>query len=232
MTFTVVARSAEDGALGICLATGPYGVASRCPHVRGGVAAISSQCHSNPKLGEIGLDLAQNGMTPAQILTALANYDSHFEYRQIGIVTADGETGVHSGVEGKDFTGHKLGDGFVVMGNAIAGNQVIEAMYQAYLDEASQDFEERLMRTLEAGYRAGGQPIGQCSAGLIVAPPGARPRTDLRVDVAHPSPEEGGDAVLDLRRVFDAFKPLIPYYSDYWPDHPEVYWTEWRDRVG
>ncbi len=129
MTFTVVARSAEDGALGICLATGPYGVASRCPHVRGGVAAISSQCHSNPKLGEIGLDLAQNGMTPAQILTALANYDSHFEYRQVGIVTADGEAGVHSGAKGKDLTCHQLGDGFVVLANAIAGNQVIEVMY-------------------------------------------------------------------------------------------------------
>ncbi len=119
MTFTVVARSAEDGALGICLATGPWGVASRCPHVRGGVAAISSQCHSNPKLGRIGLDLAQNGMTPAEILTALRNYDPHFEYRQVGIVTNAGEVGVHSGANGKDYTGHKLGDGFVTMGKVI-----------------------------------------------------------------------------------------------------------------
>ncbi len=92
---------------------------------------------------------------------------------------------------------------------------------------ADQDFEERLVRTLEAGYQAGGQPIGQRSAGLIVAVPGRRPRTDLRVDMAKPLPEEGGDAVQDLRRAFDAFQPLIRYYSDYWPDHPEVYWKDW-----
>ncbi len=227
MTFTVVARDAKDGALGICLATGPYAVASRCPHLAGGVAAISSQCHSNPRLGEIGLDLARNGLKPAEILCALGNYDQHFEYRQVGIVTCAGEVGVHSGAKGKEYTGHKTGDGFVVMGNAIAGADVIDAMHTAYIDQADQDFEERLVRTLEAGYQAGGQPIGQRSAGLIVAVPGRRPRTDLRVDMANPLPEEGGDAVQDLRRAFDAFQPLIPYYSDYWPDHPEVYWKDW-----
>ena len=195
MTFTVVARSNLDGALGICLATGPYGVASRCPHVRGGVAAISSQCHSNPKLGLIGLDLAQNGMTPDEILTALRNFDPHFAYRQLGIVTDAGEVGVHSGANGRDYTGHATGDGFLVMGNAIAGRQVVEAMHEAYLGQGEQDFEERLLRTLEAGYGAGGQTIGQRSAGLIVVEAGRHPRTDLRIDMANPLPEAGGDAV-------------------------------------
>jgi uncharacterized Ntn-hydrolase superfamily protein len=196
------------------------------------VAAISSQCHSNPKLGRIGLDLAQNGMSPAEILTALANYDPHFDYRQVGIVTHEGEVGVHSGAKGKAYTGHKLGDGFATLGNALAGPQVIEAMHAAYIEHSGQDFEERLMATLEAGYGAGGQPIGQCSAGLIVALPGRHPRTDLRIDMANPLPEAGGDAVLELRRLFDAFKPLIPYYADYWPDHPEVYWKDWLKQVG
>jgi uncharacterized Ntn-hydrolase superfamily protein len=231
LTFTVVARDPQSRALGICLATSPLGVASRCPHMRGGVAAISSQCHSNPKLGVMGLDLAQNGLTPEQILTTLRAYDPYFEYRQVGIVNIDGTVAVHSGSKGKDFTGHKIGDGFVVMGNGLAGPQVVAAMYDAFAGSIAGDFEERLVSTLEAGYRAGGETIGQLSAGLVVALPGQRPRTDLRVDMAKPTPKEGGDAVLDLRRVFDAYKPLIPYYSEYWPAHPDMQWTEWLERA-
>ena len=230
MTFTVVARCPDTKALGICLATSPLGVASRCPHMRGGIAAISSQCHSNPRLGVIGLDLAQNGLAPSEILTALRAYDPLFDYRQVGIVAITGEVAVHSGTKGKDFTGHRVGDGFVVMGNSLAGPQVIAAMYDAYAAAAGEFLEERLVRTVEAGYGAGGEAVGQLSAGLIVAMPGQRPRTDLRIDMARPAPEEGGDAVLDLRRLFDAYRPLIPYYSEYWPTHPEVTRTEWLAR--
>jgi uncharacterized Ntn-hydrolase superfamily protein len=79
------------------------------------------------------------------------------------------------------------------------------------------------MLAIEAGFAAGGEPIGQKSAGLLVsAPEYDRPLVDLRIDMASPLPSEGGDAVRDLRRVFDAYKPLIPYYADYWLDHPEV----------
>ncbi len=179
----------------------------------------------------MGLDLAQNGLTPEQILTTLRAYDPYFEYRQVGIVTIDGAVAVHSGAKGKDFTGHKTGDGFVVMGNGLAGPQVVSAMYDAFVGGKGLDFEERLVRTLEAGYGAGGETIGQLSAGLVVAMPGQRPRTDLRVDMANPTPKEGGDAVLDLRRVFNAYKPLIPYYSEYWPVNPDMQWTEWLERA-
>ena len=40
-------------------------------------------------------------------------------------------------------------------------------------------------------------------------------------------PEEGGDAVKELRKLFDNFKILIPYYAGFWLDHPEVNWKEW-----
>ena len=207
-------------------------MASRCPHVRSGVAAISSQCHTNWRLGLIGLDLASNGLTPDQILTALRGYDPHFDYRQVGIVTIDGAAAAHSPQKGAAYTGHKVGDGFVAMGNGLAGSQVVDAIYDGFVANADQEFAERLVRSIEAGYAAGGEPIGQQSAGLIVAGPDCeRPLVDLRVDMASPLPKDGGDAVKDLRRVFDAFKPLIPYYADYWLDHPDVSYREWQDRA-
>lgn len=228
MTFTIVARCPETRALGICIATSPLGVASRCPHIRPGVAAISSQCHTNWRLAHIGLDLAQNGLTPTQIIEALRSYDPHFDYRQIGIVLPDGRVAAHSAPLGKDYTGHRCGEGFVAMGNGLASSAVVDAIHDSFAAESAADFAERLVRAIEAGYAAGGEPVGQLSAGLIVCAPNlARPLVDLRVDMAHPGPAEGGDAVKDLRRTFDAYKALIPYYSEFWLDNPTVQWDEW-----
>jgi hypothetical protein len=36
-----------------------------------------------------------------------------------------------------------------------------------------------------------------------------------------------GDAVRDLRRVFDAYRPLTDYYERYWPDHPRIGADQW-----
>lgn len=231
MTFTIVARCPETLQLGICLATSPLGVASRCPHVRGGVAAISSQCHSDWRLGLAGLELARKGWTPDQILAALRQRDAFFDYRQIGIVTADGQAAAHSPSKGAAYTGHRVGAGFVAMGNGLAGAQVVDAIYDSFAAEESVSFFERLVRAIEAGFAAGGEPIGQKSSGLIVcAPDVERPLIDIRVDMANPLPADGGDAVRDLRRVFDAYQKLVPYYADYWLDNPEVSSAEYLNR--
>lgn len=233
MTFTIVARCPESAQLGICLATSPLGVASRCPHVRPGVAAISSQCHSNWRLAHIGLDLAGNGLSPSQIVTALRSYDPHFdEFRQVGIVLADGAVAAHSPSLGKAYTGHRTGEGFVAMGNGLRDAGVVDAIYDSFAGSGGLAFADRLVRAIEAGFEAGGEPVGQLSAGLIVCAPDARrPLVDLRIDMAYPGPEEGGDAVKDLRRVFDAYRPLIPYYADFWLDNPTVKWADFIARA-
>lgn len=231
MTFTVVARCPETRALGVCLATSPYFVASRCPHVRSRVAAVSSQSHSNWRLALMGLDMVAQGLPGARILDALAGYDAHFAYRQVGIVPLEGPVAVHTGDRCGAWAGHKHGEDFITMGNGLAGPQVVAAMHDAFEDNAGEAFEERLLRTLEAGFGAGGEPIGQRSAGLIVADPSApRPRTDLRIDKVAVPPEEGGDAVKELRQLYDTFQPLMPYYADYWLENPEVKWQDWVAR--
>ena len=47
------------------------------------------------------------------------------------------------------------------------------------------------------------------SAGLLVECRACRARTELRIDMAKPTTSEGGDAVKDLRRSFDAYGPLV-----------------------
>ncbi len=62
------------------------------------------------------------------------------------------------------------------------------------------------MRAIEAGRDAGGQPNGQRSAALLVFEDKEFARVDLRVDI-HDQPET------ELRRIFDIYRPAIPYYN-------------------
>src|SRR2546421_672103 len=63
-----------------------------------------------------------------------------------------------------------------------------------------------LRAALEAGKAAGGQPNGEVSSGLFVVDREPYAVVDLRVDL-HPEP------VAELRRLADAYFPLIPYYN-------------------
>jgi len=229
-TFTVIGLCKRTGAYGVCLASSPLTVASRCPYIEGGLGAVSTQSFTNPVLGPILLDLLRHGYTAQQAIDAVRVRDEFFEWRQIGIVTRTGDVAVHSGQKGKDYTGHIVGDGFLCMGNTIVGHQVIAAMAKAFEENADELLEERLMRALEAGGEAGGEAKGQLSAGIMVADDSQlRPRTNLRIEMANPTPPEGGNAIRDLRRVVDAFKPMIKYYQ-VWHTNPLM--ENWRDWKG
>lgn len=228
-TFTVIGRCEKTGAYGLCLASSPLTVASRCPYIEGGVAAVSTQSFTNPVLGPILLDLLRHDFTAQQAIDAVKVHDEFFEWRQIGIVTRTGDVAVHSGASGKDYTGHVVGDGFLCMGNTIVGPQVVESMAKAFVANKGELLEERLMRSLEAGGAAGGEAKGQLSAGILVADDSQkRPRTDLRVEMANPTPPEGGNAITDLRRIVDAFKPMIKYYQVWHTDPRMVNWRDWK----
>jgi uncharacterized Ntn-hydrolase superfamily protein len=83
---------------------------------------------------------------------------------------------------------------------------VLDAMETAFAADRAEDLEEQLMRAIEAGRDAGGQHGGQQSAALVVYDTKPFARVDLRVDV-HAEP------VGELRRVFDVYRPAIPYYD-------------------
>jgi uncharacterized Ntn-hydrolase superfamily protein len=231
VTFSFIARCPKTKHLGIAIATSAFAVSSRCPHLRGGVAAIASQNYSNWQIGMIGLDLAQNGLSPEQVIETLRAYDEHFDYRQFGIVTFDGRVAAHSGSKGHAYNAHLIGDGCAALGNGVVSEQVLTAMMDAYSRQEDEAFEKRLMLTIEAGRDAGGEAIGHLSSALMVAAPHEqRPRCDLRVDLVSKPVEEGGDAVTDLRRLFDRYEPLIDYYGGFWHQNPDVTPQEYLSR--
>ena len=227
MTFTIVAHDPETGTVGLCQGTSAMGVASRCTHVRSGVAAVASQSHSDWRLGRRALDLTGSGLEPVAVVEALRTTDAHFGHRQLGIVTPDGRVATHTGPSCGPYAADRAGDGFAVLGNLMVGPQVLDAMVDGYAASTDRPFAERLLVAVESGLAAGGEGVQHLSSTIVVAGPDSpRPLLDLRVDVA----PRGTDAITELRRLFDAFAPFVDYYADYWLDHPGTTPEQWLEQ--
>lgn len=224
MTFSIVAYDRDTKRVGVCQGTGAFMVASRCPQVDNGVA-VTSQWQSDWRHGLRAVDLAVSGLDPRVVLSALEKTDPFFRYRQIGIVTDTGEVAAHTGdYPGKRYNGHLVGDGFTVLGNGIVGPDVLENMKTSWEGGGEHAFEDRMLRALEAGLKAGGEGRTHLSASLISGSrDNRRHHIDIRVDLV----TEGQDSIRDLRRLYDTYAPLEEYYSDYWLDHPETLGNEW-----
>lgn len=206
MTFTVVARCERTGMLGIGTATNAFCVGVRVPFIKERVGAVAIMAIADERLGPTALRLLDLGYKAPGAIEQLVATDPYAEYRQLAIVDDDGFAAARTGAENRDWSGHRTGDGYVVLGNALSGEQVIDAMEAAFLEDRDEDLEERLMRAVEAGRDAGGQPNGQRSAALLVYDRKSFSRVNLRVDI-HDEPEA------ELRRIFDIYRPAIPYYD-------------------
>jgi len=208
-TFSIIARCAKTSALGVCVATAVPAVGGVVPHVESGVGAIATQAHTNVVYGIKGLKLLKLGFSPQTALEAMLKEDTEREERQVIIIDKDGKTAAFTGKNTIDWKGHLIGENYVVAGNMLVGSKVVEAMAHTFEDSKG-ELSERLMKTLEAGQRAGGDKRGKKSAALLVTnhqKTGTRPVLDLRVD-DHPEP------VKELRRVYEAYKEWVSHTAN------------------
>lgn len=192
--------------LGIGTATRAPAVGVRVPHIRPQLGAAAIMAIADERLGPLALRLLEVGYKAPGVIEQMVVADPYAEYRQLAVVDDDGFAAARTGSENSDWCGHRCGDGYVVLGNALTGEAVINAMEQSFHATAGDDLEERLMRSIEAGRDAGGQHGGQRSAALLVFDRKTFSRVDLRVDI-HDEP------IAELRRVFEVYRPIIPYYD-------------------
>jgi uncharacterized Ntn-hydrolase superfamily protein len=212
MTFTVIALDRPTGQLGIAIATYSLAVGASCPFTRPGVGAVSTQAATYSAHGPAVLDALEAGMSAGRAVAELRMSDPYFEFRQVGVVAADGTAVVHTGERTRRWAGAATGSGWLTMGNVLAGEQVVEAMADALREAEGQPLAERLVAALEAGRDAGGQAgahgehLTERSAVVTVYGSARSPLIDLRVD-AHES------AVTELRRIFDLYMQADEYYQ-------------------
>ena len=206
MTFTVMARCPNSGRLGIATATRSLAVGARVPHIRAHLGAVSIMAIADPRLGDTALHFLEMGYKAPNVIEALVAGDPYAEYRQLGVIDDDGFIAARNGKMNRDFTGFHIGDNHIALGNVLVGEHVLDAIESGFLANPSDPLEDRLMAALESGRDAGGQHGGQRSAAILVYDNKPFAHVDLRVDI-HDEP------VGELRRVYDAFRPAIPYYN-------------------
>jgi len=161
-TYSIVARDAETGELGVAVQSHWFSVGSSVAWAKSGVGAIATQSFIDPSYGANGLVLMESGSTAAQALAGLLAADAHPEVRQVGMVDAAGGTAVHTGSLAIEEACDHEGDGFTVQANLMHYDTVCEAMVGAFQTTGG-DLAERLMAALEAA-QAAGQVGGQKSS--------------------------------------------------------------------
>ncbi|MBA4493582.1 DUF1028 domain-containing protein [Paenactinomyces guangxiensis] len=220
-TFSIVAHDAVTGELGIAVQSKFLAVGSAVPWAAADAGAIATQSWANTGYGPRGLEMLRDGKDPDEVLQTLLKDDPGRELRQVGIVDHQGRSATFTGSECLPWAGGIAGPGFACQGNILAGAEVVQEMARVF-QETSGNLPERLVASLAAGQKAGGDRRGMQSAALYVVKPdggygGFNDRyIDLRVD-DHSQPIEELERLLKLHRLyFERSTPedLLPLEDD------------------
>ena len=203
-TYSIVARDAATGQLGVAVQSCYVAVGAAVPWAEAGVGVVATQSFANVDFGPEGLALMRDGVAPADALRQLLDADPRRETRQVALLDAAGRVASHTGRACVPAAGHLTADGASVQANMMTDDTVWPAMLDAYL-RATGDLAARLVAALEAAEAHGGDIRGRQSAALIVVS-GTRAEKpwlghvfDLRVD-DHPEPVAELARLLRLKR--------------------------------
>ena len=206
MTFSVVARCAETGQLGIAISSSSIAVGARCPWLQPGVGAVASQNITLPSLGPQVLGLLAQGVAPDEALAVLAGQE-HSEYRQVTVIDSQGRTAHFSGAKTLGIHSAVSGEQCVAAGNMLAHPGVIEAMVRAF-ENAPGQLADRLLAAMHTGQARGGEAGPVHSAALIVVDKVQWPIINLRVDWADEDP------IGALDQLWQAYRGQLQDYID------------------
>jgi len=215
MTFTIIGRDSESGAIGVATATGSIAVGAQVPHCRIGVGAIATQGYStNVLFARRGLPRLARGESAEAVMRALVAEDEGREFRQLAVMDRDGKTAGWTGAENSEVKGLRETAGCIVAGNILANAGVLDAMAEAYGASGGEALADRLLTALAAGQAAGGDSRGACSAALVLDG-GQGAALNLRVDY-DPQPVAALQALLERSKdpVYRDFLKRLPDEDD------------------
>ena len=202
-TFSIVAIDPETGEMGVAVASRYFAVGAVVPWAEADVGAVATQASVNVGYGPRALELLKQGLTAQQVMDRLFEEDTFGgkEGRQIAIVDSHGNVAVVTGPTASDWRGHIKGENYSVQGNILAGEEVVQAMAQAF-ENTTGELSERLYAALSAGDRAGGDRRGRQSASmLVVKKEGGRNTNNDRYVFINVDDHE--DPFGELRRLLD-----------------------------
>ena len=205
MTISIAARCERTGAFGVAISSSSPAVGSRCPNVRAGVGAVSSQNVTDPSLGPALLNELQSGLGAHEALAKISSSATHPEFRQLTVVDSVGESAVYSGEKSLGINAEVTAKNVAAAGNMLANANVIQAMVDSFNSSEDKELGDRLIAALEAGVTAGGEAGPVHSAAVLVATDVAWPTTNLRVDWDE-------DPIAKLRELYKVWAPQAQDY--------------------
>ncbi|MFQ5511511.1 MAG: DUF1028 domain-containing protein [Candidatus Krumholzibacteriia bacterium] len=205
-TYSIIARDAKTGQLGVAVQSHWFSVGSNVPWVRAGVGAVATQSLTDISYGPLGLAMMQSGKTAEQALRGLLRSDENPQWRQVGMMDAAGTRAVHTGRKCIRQAGHVSGKDFIVMANLMEKATVWEAMARAFR-ETDGDLTEKMLAALEAAQDEGGDIRGRQSAAIVVVTgkPTGVPYKDTIVDLRvedHPEPLKELRRLVGINRAY------------------------------
>lgn len=202
MTFSILAHDPETGAIGGAAATGSLCVGGWVLRGDPGAGMSASQGASPSTFwGEDVLTAMRGGTGAAQAVDHVTAADSGRAYRQLTALDLNGGTGAFTGASNEPAKGSRTFENGVVSGNMLASARVLEVL-AAQFAAAEGGLDDRLLASLRAAAREGGDCRGLLSAALLILHPD-RPPLTLRID-HHPTDPIGAlDQLLQRARSGD-----------------------------
>ncbi len=193
-TYSIVARDAATGELGVAVQSHAFSVGSGVTWAEAGVGAVATQSFIDPSYGPLGLDLMRAGRSAPDALKGLLAADDGRDVRQVAMIDAMGRVAAHTGAKCIPSAGNHVGDGYSVQANLMDNDTIWPAMAKAF-ESAHGDLAERMLQALDAAQAAGGDIRGMESAAILVVK-----------GVSSGKPWQ--DKIFDLR-VEDSTQPLV-----------------------
>ena len=207
MTYSIAAKCPRTGMFGAAVTTSSIGVGARCAYARAGVGAVLTQHRTDPRLGPKGLELLAQGLPAQDVVQRLTRGVPGIGWRQLAVIDNDGRTAAYHGDRITSVHSGDEGPGCIAIGNIVRTTGVTRAMVDAFGADPQLHLAERLVRGMEAGYAAGGEPKQVKSAALLVVERESFPLIDLRVDY-DPQP------LVQLRWLWEIYEPSVKLYVD------------------
>lgn len=205
-TFSVAGRCSATGALGAIVTSSSPSVGARCPWVKTDVGVILTQNVTDPRLADVGLQVMANGYDAQSALQAMKASSPYPEYRQLGVVDANGNSAAFTGNKALGVSGEFYEKNVVSIGNLLCNPDIPKAMGQVFLETEGLPLAERLILAISKGFEMGGELDQEHSIALLVHTDEPFPYVDLRVDYSEQPLE-------DLKKLWEIYGPQADDYK-------------------
>ncbi|GBD92077.1 hypothetical protein BMS3Abin04_02810 [bacterium BMS3Abin04] len=206
-TYSIVARDNVTGEMGVAVQSHWFSVGTLVSWGEAGVGVVATQSFINASFGPRGLALLKDGLSPQQVVDFLIASDEGRDVRQLAVLDTKGRAASYTGKNCIPAAGNIAGKNFSVQANLMVNDKVWPAMAKTFM-ETKGPLAERMVATLEAAQKEGGDIRGKQSAALLVVRGKSTGKVwedrliDLRVDDS-PNPVEEIKRLLKVHRAYD-----------------------------